>query len=556
MKLGKPMFERFRVLALALAALLIPAAAMADAPGPTVQTHDGPVVGAALPDGLTVFKGIPYAAPPTGPLRWTPPAPPAPWTAPRPAIAFAPACDQPTRPTVIDAPRRMSEDCLYLNVWSPPHASNTPGGGAPVMVWIHGGAFTNGDAASPLYDGAQLARAGVVVVSMGYRLGILGYLAHPELSAESPRHVSGNYGMLDQIAALRWVKANIAAFGGDPANVTIFGQSSGGLSVVDLVASPEARGLFAKAIAESAYTVSTPALNTVQFGQPSAEAFGIAIQKAVGAPNLAALRKINGEDLTNLAAAAHYPPLPTVDGWLLPAQTVEIFDRGQQAPVPLLVGFTSGELRSLRFLLPPIPVTAAEYERQVRAKYADLADAYLRLYPSSNIPESVLAASRDGLYGWTAVRLATKQTALGQPAFLYYFDHSYPGEQGHVAAAFHASEIPYVFGEVGTNTRLPTYWPPPPTTAGEVALSRAMVDYWTSFARTGVPASATAPVWKPFGDGGAFMDFADKAIASTDLLPGMYSLTEEVITRRRRLGTQYWFANIGLASPPVPPAGN
>jgi para-nitrobenzyl esterase len=154
------------------------------------------------------------------------------------------------------------------------------------------------------------------------------------------------------------------------------------------------------------------------------------------------------------------------------------------------------------------------------------------------------------------VRLATKQTALGQPAFLYYFDHSYPGEQGHVAAAFHASEIPYVFGEVGTNVRFPTYWAPPPHTADEVALSRAMVDYWTSFARTGVPTSSAAPAWKPFADGGAYMDFAGAATAATDLLPGMYALNEEVITRRRRAGNQYWFANIGLASPPVPPPTN
>ena len=516
-----------------------------------VTTQSGQVIGEPLADGLTVYRGLPYALPPVGERRWTPPQPPAAWTGVRRAATFSPSCVQPlSGPTNLyaDDPKRMSEDCLYLNVWTPDHAR-----GAPVMVWIHGGAFSGGNLSTPLYDGVGLASRGVVVVTINYRLGILGFLAHPDLSAESPRHVSGNYGLLDQIEALRWVKANIAAFGGDPSNVTIFGESAGGLAVIDLVTSPQAKGLFSKAIAESAYLVTNPELHKARFGLPSAEAIGALTAQAMGAPDLRHLRAMNATDLVKASLAVKYIPLPTIDGYVLPHQLVETFDKGEQNPVPILIGFNAGEVRSLRALLPPIPATSADYERQVRAKFGDLADAYLKLYPSTNVEQSVLAASRDGLYGWTAERLAKTQTALGQPAYLYVFDHGYPAE-GPNLQAFHASEIPFVFGEVGTGAALPVNWPKPPNTPEEVALSRSMTDYWTSFARTGSPVSAGNPAWKPFSDGGAYMAFRDRPVLSSDLMPGMYALTEELISRRRAAGNQFWFTNIGLASPPVPPA--
>jgi para-nitrobenzyl esterase len=423
------------------------------------------------------------------------------------------------------------------------------------MVWIHGGALNTGSSASRLFDGEHLAQRGVVVVSVNYRLGILGFLAHPELSEESPQHVSGNYGLLDQIAALKWVKANIKAFGGDPANVTIFGESAGALSVMDLLASPRARGLFAKAIAESAYMVSTPQLHNSRYGLPSAEAIGVATAKALNAAHLKDLRAIDGLTLVTKSPATGYVPLPTVDGWLLPDQLVEIFDRGEQTHVPLLVGFNAGELRSLRALLPPIPKTPADYESEVKTRFRDLSDTYLKHYPSDDLQGSVLAASRDGLYGWTAQRLALKQAAVGQPSYLYFFAHAYPSEQPLDLEAFHASEIPFVFGLVGSDAALPTHWPKPPDTPAERALSKAIMDYWTTFARSGVPSSDAAPTWKPFADGESYMEFRDKPLASAHLLPGMYALTEELIHRRRVAGTQYWFTNIGLASPPVPPAG-
>jgi len=535
------------IAALALALCAGQAAAAAD---PTVVTvQNGQLQGAALADGMVVFRGIPYAAPPLGNMRWRPPLPADPWAGVRTATAFAPVCMQPRGAKTdiyYDPLPKMDEDCLYLNVWKPAGAAK-----APVMVWIHGGAFATGNLASPQYDGAALARRGVVVVTLNYRLGIFGFLAHPQLTAESIQHSSGNYGLLDQIEALRWVQANIAAFGGDPGNVTIFGESAGGLSVLDLMTSPVARGLFQKAIAESAYAVSVPELNHARFGQPSAEAIGLTVSQALQAPDISAMRAIPADTLEN-ASARWFAPLPTVDGWVLPHQVVETQDAGQQAPVPLLVGFNAGEVRSLRVLLPKIPATSADYEAQVHDRYRDLADAYLALYPSSHVEDSVLAASRDGLYGWTAERTAAKQTAIGQPAFLYLFEHHYPAEDARNLAAFHGSELPYVFGQIGPNGWVSQNWPKPPNTSDEVALSDAVIGYWTSFARDGVPTAAGAPDWKPFADGGAFMDFQDKPVLGANLMPGMYALHEEVISRRRAAGNQNWFANIGLASPPVP----
>jgi para-nitrobenzyl esterase len=509
-------------------------------------THGGQVSGVKVDDTVTAYKGIPYAAPPVGELRWKAPRAAAPWKGVRAATEFGPACVQPKSTSVsvyTDDPPRMSEDCLYLNIWHPTRVK----GGAPVMVWIHGGAFRSGYTGSPVYDGSELARRGVVIVSVSYRMGILGFLAHPQLSAESPQHVSGNYGLLDQIAALRWVKDNIAAFGGDPANVTIFGESAGALSVMDLVASPQARGLFAKAIAESGYMVSNAELRKSRYGLPSAEDIGVATAKALGAGSIAELRARDAVDLVETSSTKGFVPLPVVDGWLLPDQLVDLYDRGEQAPVPLLVGFNEGELRSLRVLLPPIPASAAEYERQVKERFKDLSGTYLKQYPSSNVTESVLAASRDGLYGWTAQRLALKQAAIGQPSYLYFFTHSYASEIPLDLQAFHASEIPFVFGQVGPNGKLPAHWPRPPEAAAEQALANAMMDCWTTFARTGVPAAD----WKKYADGESYMELGDKPVPRARLLPGMYALTEELISRRRKAPDQFWFTNIGLATPPT-----
>jgi para-nitrobenzyl esterase len=515
--------------------------------GPTVVAPAGKMEG-QIYGTERVFKGIPYALPPTGSARWTPPRPMPRWQGVRRADQFGPACYQPMAPAGVytNAPATMSEDCLYLNIWTPQNAHK-----APVLVWIHGGALTGGFSHDSLYDGTKMAARGIVVVSINYRLGVLGFLAHPELSAESPLKVSGNYGLLDQIEALRWVQRNIAAFGGDPANVTIAGESAGGLSVMYLMTAPSAHGLFAKAIAESAYMISMPALKERAFGTPSAEETGMKVAEKLHAHGIADLRAFNGAAITVLAGATGYAPWMSIDGQVLPRQLVDAFDRGEQAHVPLIAGFNSGEIRSLRVLAPPAPASAADYEKTIRARYGDLADEFLRLYPSADFTESILKTTRDGLYGWTAERLVRKQTAIGQPAFLYVFDHGYPEEEAAGLHGFHGSELPYVFG---TLDRTAPFWPKIPATQTEASLSDAMLDYWTSFARAGTPMAKEAPTWRPYGSSRAYMAFEETPHPSEHLMPGMFELNEQVVCRRRASGDTPWGWNVGLASPTLPDA--
>lgn len=498
--------------------------------------------------GLNVFRGIPYALPPVGTRRWAPPSPMPKWAGIRKADEFGPACYQP-KPQLSAIyslnPMPMSEDCLTLNIWSPANATN-----APVFFWMHGGALTGGSSRDKLYDGARLASRGLVVVSVNFRLGVLGWLAHPELSKESALGISGNYGMLDQIEALRWVQSNIRAFGGNPANVTIAGESSGALNVMYLMASPAARGLFAKAIAESAYMISTPELKQAKYGAPSAEESGTKLEAALHASGIAGLRAMDAAALAEGAPAAGYAPWGTIDGHFLPRQIVDVFDRGEQAPVPILAGFDSGEIRSLRVLAPKPAASADEYEAIIRDRYVELADAFLKLYPSANMQESILATTRDGLYGWTAERLVRKQAAIGQPSFLYLWDHGYPAADNAGLHGFHASELPYVFGTLdGTGPK----WPKIQDDPEEKRVSDAMIGYWSSFASDGKPQAANESKWPPFGTGGAYMEIKDVPRSSDQLMPGMYELNEEVVCRRRASGDTGWNWNVGLASPKLPP---
>jgi para-nitrobenzyl esterase len=515
--------------------------------GPIVDAPAGQLQGSAE-GALNVFKGIPYAMPPIGSARWKAPAPMPRWSGVRTANEFGPACVQlkglPVSIYTDDTPA-MSEDCLSLNIWAPQNAHNMP-----VMVWIHGGALWGGRSSEAIYNGTKLASRGIIVVSINYRVGVLGWFAHPELSAESPQGISGNYGLLDQIEALRWVKDNIASFGGDPSNVTIAGESAGGLSVMYLMTSPPARGLFAKAIAESAYMVSTPELKQSKFGDVAAEDAGSALAEKLHAKNIAALRAMDADSLTLQAALNKFSPFGAIDGSILPHQLVDVFDKGEQAHVPLLAGFNSGEIRSLRVLAPPVPSSTAEYETTIRARYGDLADAYLKLYPSNDMPESILAATRDDIYGWTAQRLAAKQAAIGLPSFLYFFDHGYPAADDAHLHGFHGSELPFVFG---TLDRTPGHWPKIPETPAEVALSDAMVGYWSSFVLTGHPDASGAAKWPAYGSTASYMDFSDAPHAADHLLPGAYALHEEVVCRRRAAGNIPWNWNNGLVSPPLPP---
>ena len=536
------MITRLLTAAAAFALLTCATAPAAQTP-PVVTAPAGAVRGLADGD-IQSFKGIPYAAPPVGEMRWRPPAAAAPWEGVRDASRFGAACIQPTPyvQSIYSADLgRTSEDCLTLNVWTPSTTAR-----APVMVWIHGGALVTGSSKEVLYDGARLAREGVVVVSINYRLGVLGWLAHPDLSAESPAGISGNYGLMDQIRALQWVKANIAAFGGDPDNVTIAGESAGGLSVLYLMGSPFARGLFDKAIAQSAYMISTPELKQARHGAPAAEVAGATLSRTLQAPSLRVLRGMDPQVLTDQAAVSGFATFGVIDGTLLPRQIVDAFDRGEQAPVPVLAGFNSGEIRSLRMLAPPTPGSAADYERLIRDRYGDMADEFLRLYPSSDMGESILATTRDALYGWTSERLVRSQTAAGHPSFLYLFDHGYPAADTAGLHGFHASELPFMFGAL---TRTPPNWPRIPETADETRLSDAMVRYWTAFVRTGRPEAESAPTWPAYGDSGAYLLFRETPTAETGLFPGMFALHEQALCRRRAAGDQGWNWNAGLASP-------
>ena len=515
---------------------------------PTVSVQSGTLSG-VREGGLNVFKGVPYAAPPVGEARWKPPGEPLTWSGTRQATQYGASCPQPgVRYSTIYSfeLEKFSEDCLKLNIWAPADATN-----APVFFWIHGGANMRGSSQEPLYDGARLAQTGIIVVTVNYRLGILGFLAHPELSAESERGVSGNYALLDQVAALRWVRNNIREFGGDPDKVTIAGESAGGLSVLSLLAMPDARGLFSKAIAQSSYMISYPELKVSRFGQQAAEDTGQDLVEKLNASSIAELRKMDSAAISNAAADLGYFPIGTVDGVVLPGQLVEIFEQGKQAPVPVLAGFNSGEIRSLSILAPPPPETAEMYEASIRERYFDLTDEFLRLYPSSDMQESIYATTRDALYGWTAERLSRMQTAIGQPAYLYLFDHGYPAADAAGLHGFHASELPFMFGNAD---RTPPLWPKIPETPTHTELSVAMVGYWSSFVRDGVPLANGSPKWPAFGKNRSFMHFTEAPDPSVGLFPGMYELHEEAVSRRRASGVAPWNWNTGIVSPKLMPS--
>jgi len=519
--------------------------AMTSDTAPVADSPAGAVRGVREGD-THFFRAIPYALPPIGELRWRAPKPMPRWSGVRAAEKAGVACVQ---PPMGGGPydhglKLMDEDCLTLDVTAPANARN-----APVMVWIHGGTLIWGTGHSQLYDGREFARRGIVLVSINYRLGVLGYLAHPDLSRESADNVSGNYGLLDQVAALQWVRRNIGSFGGDSSNVTIFGESAGALSVEYLLASPAARGLFDKAIVQSGYLFTMPELRDARYGIPSAEAIGADLATKLGASSIAAMRAMDARKLVEATAKAGYAPYGSIDGKILRRQLVDTFDRGEQAPVPLMAGFTSGEIRGLRFLLPPTPASAEAYANDIRAHYGDLADAYLRQYPPRDLEQTQLAATRDVVFGWAAERLVRKQAAIGQASFLYYFSHDYPSAAAANLSVFHASEVPFVFG---TFSGTPAGWPAIPDTAEQRRVSGAMLDYWSTFARSGQPTATNGPAWDSFAPRRAFMNLGDVPVKSTEFMPGMYELQEQIMCRRRQDGGQSWDWRTASTAPVLP----
>ncbi len=526
----------------------------------TVRVDTGLLSGGRTADSkIEVFKGIPYARPPIGDLRWKPPERPAPWTGVREARDAGAACMQPDGPkgylyTTDEA--HKNEDCLFLNVWTPAGARK-----APVMVWLHGGGLITGAGSDPWYDGRRLAERGVVVVTINYRLGIFGYFSHPELSAESPHNASGNYGTLDQIEALKWVRRNIAAFGGDPGRVTIFGESAGALSVTHLMASPLATGLFQGGVAQSLYMPIMPELRRARFGQPSAESVGADFGVRHGAPTLARLRAMSAEALQAAAVDTYdiygQEPAATaavVDGWVQPAQIFETFEQGREAKTPFIAGFLSGEMRGLDVALPPFPASQAAYEARVRSAYGDLAQSYLHLYPSQSISDSSNAAMRDAYFGWPVQWFVRRHSGVTPATWMYYFDHVYPSAAERGLGAFHASDIAYTFGTLGPDATLPVNYPASPSRPVDYAMSDTVMNYLTAFARTGRPDAPGRPSWRPYdGKVQAYMTFRNgDAVPSTHLLPGSFELQDAYMARLRAADTHWSWRNMGIAAAPSP----
>jgi para-nitrobenzyl esterase len=538
------------------AALAAGGAAGAREAQPEVRVHAGLLQGVAAPEaGVVAYKGVPYARPPVGDLRWRPPVPAPAWTGVREADAFGHACLQaPQSPTGLysGGMASVSEDCLTLSVWAPANAGKAGARKLPVMVWIHGGALSGGGSSEPLYDGVKLAKQGIVVVSINYRLGLLGYLAHPALSAESQQGLSGNYGLLDQIEALKWVRDNVAAFGGDPAQVTMAGESAGGLSVIALLASPQSRGLFARAIVQSGYMPSYRALHNETLGLASAESAGAALGKAAGVSTAAELRAADLTTLFKAGLATGWAPEPVIDGVVLKRQLAETFARGEQAKAPVLAGFNEGEIRSLLSLMPKAPDTRAAYEADVRRRFGPAAPAYLAVYPGADPKADVMASVRDGLYGWAAQNLVRQQAAIGQPSYLYYFRHATPAQRARDLAAFHASELPYVFGQVGADAAVGPNWPRPPLTDAEAKLSQAMVRYWASFVRDGVPKAAGEAAWPRYTAGErGYLDIDERPVALHDLHAAAFAWADGLVSRRREQG-RGWRYDIGFSAFPLP----
>lgn len=464
----------------------------------TTATVEGGKVEGVMENDVGVFKGIPFAAPPVGEWRWKAPQPVKPWEGVLNADKFAPASSQPTPPWV-PTPQVSSEDCLYLNVWTPAKSTTEK---LPVMVWIYGGGFAYGSASDPSNVGDVLARQGVVTVNIAYRVGALGFMAHPELTAESDKKVSGNYGLLDQIAGLQWVKKNIAQFGGDPDRVTIFGESAGAISVSMLAGSPLAKGLFIGAISQSGGNFGPAAETRIEGGMSvlkNAEQIGVDFMKRMGANNLAELRTMSPEKwFTDPQASSMGGFWPNADGYVIVDDQYKLYEKGKYNDVNILIGTNSDEGA---YFVRPIPL--AEYEKLITARFGPFAARVMKLYPAKTDDETRMALAdifRESAFAWPTYAWANLQSKTGKSdVYVYYFDRSqpeYPNMPFKIRGAAHANEINYVFGKLDMQQ-------PNGYTAEDRKLSEQMVKYWTNFAKTGNPNGEGLPQWPVYKKGTA-----------------------------------------------------
>ena len=473
---------RFQFLA-ALMALFL--ASCTPEPG-RVKVEGGWIQGTVLED-MTVYKGIPFAAPPVGDLRWKAPQPVIPWEGVKETTDFANSPVQWGK-----NPWGNSEDCLYLNIWTP---AKSPKEKLPVMVWIYGGGFGAGTTTDPLFDGTAFARDGVIVVTTAYRVGKLGFLAHPGLSAESPDGVSGNYGLLDQIAGLQWVQQNIAAFGGDPSKVTIFGESAGGISVSMLCASPLAKGLFRGAISQSGGSFG-PTRPTTYPGEnmktlAQAEAEGVKIAESLGVSTVEELRALPAERFVErgLAVGGGWP---IVDGHVIPDDQYRMYERGEYNDVAVIAGYNSDEGASFSR-----NKDGKVHQAELEERYGPFAGKLLEAYPLENgtVTHSARNLMRDAAFGWHTWSWCRLQARTGKaPAYLYYFDQhpEHPADSPMYGfGSPHGQDIAYVFQKVDPERAIP----------GDKELMQAMGKYWTNFAKTGDPNGPGLPAWPAFDNG-------------------------------------------------------
>jgi para-nitrobenzyl esterase len=451
-----------------------------------VLTESGAIFGVAE-NGLSVYKGVPFAAPPIGDLRWRPPAHVAPWTGTRKADAFAPACMQVGVSMPGETAPAVSEDCLYLNIWTPAKNGQKH---LPVIVWIYGGGYINGSASMPLYWGDQLAHKGVIVVTIAYRLGPLGFLAHPELTRESLHHSSGNYGLMDQIAALEWIQRNIAAFGGDAKCLTIAGQSAGAMSVSMLMASPLTKGLFQRAIGESG-GLFEPLQLAPKYLLANAERDGEKYAASLGAASLQELRQLPAARLSADSGGVSHP---VIEPYVLPVTPYEAFTSGQQNDVPLLIGSNAEEARAL---VDVTHVTAATFDSDIARSFGPLPPPVVAAYAHATDVEArqaQLDLERDLRFGWDMWAWARLQAGTGKGRVYYYsFRQQPPFPAGSVYegwGASHYAELWYVFNHLNQE---PWRW-----SMADRKVAGEMSSYWVNFARSGDPNGPGLLLWPAF----------------------------------------------------------
>jgi para-nitrobenzyl esterase len=468
-------------------ALLVAFASASYAAKPLVKLKDGKLEGAYDSTARVYsFKGIPYATPPVGPLRWTDPVPEDSWKGVRDAKAFGSRCMQGRIfSDMIFRDPGPSEDCLTVNVWTPDISKNTS---LPVMFWIHGGGFAAGGSSEPRQDGTNLATRGVVVVSLNYRMNIFGFYAHPELTKESSHHASGDYGLLDMVAALQWVHDNISDFGGDPAKVTIFGESAGSWAVSELMASPLAKDLFVRAMGESGGAFSATSLPMKTLDE--AEEADVKFAKEIHEPTVGALRAMSADELMQASlkpGAEHFAPL--IDGYFLPEPVPQIYAEGKQAHVPLLAGWNRNEGGTPE----KSKATVESFTEQAKKEFGDRADEFLKLYPANNLTEAKESSAdfaRDNFIAFATWKWIEAQAKTGgAPVYRYFFTHVLP-PPADANGAYHSADIEFAFDNLANKD---LKWRPQ-----DEKLAKLMADYWTNFAKTGDPNSPDLPKWPTF----------------------------------------------------------